>query len=262
MKGRRLRSGLEGGSPRRAIRVLPGKALEREPRAPQAEAQWLLRQVPLFADLADDDLKAIAAVVKGRTYRRGQVIIRADEVGGVFFLLTSGAAKVSLGDKQGREVILKILYPFDFFGEMAFLDDPRRSATVTAVEKSRMLLISRQDFLQFIQSSPQVVLRMLTTLSQRLRRADQKIGDLTFLDASEKVAMALLELVAEQGVTVEGGVALELRLTRQALANLAGVARETLERVLAEFQRRGWVRLEKRRIVVFNPAMLRREAYL
>jgi CRP/FNR family transcriptional regulator, cyclic AMP receptor protein len=233
------------------------------PRGPQTDPKQLLRQAPLFAHLAEEELKAIAEVSRRRTYRRNEVIIRADEHAQTFFLLTSGSVKVSLRDRHWKEVILKILYPLSFFGEMAFLDDQRRSATVSALEKSDTLSFAREDFTRFIQHSPEVILKMLVTMSQRLRQADQKIARLALASASGKVANALLELLAEQGGrAVDGGIAIDLRLTRKELANLAGVARETLVRTLAEFQRRGWVGLDKRTIVVLKQAVLRQEAAL
>jgi CRP/FNR family transcriptional regulator, cyclic AMP receptor protein len=233
------------------------------PRDPQAATKRLLRQAPLFAHLAEEELTALAKVSRRRTYKRNEVIIRADEPADAFFLLTSGSVKVSLRDRQWNEVILKILYPFSFFGEMAFLDEQRRSATVSAIEKSDTLSFAREDFTRFIQHSPEVILKMLVTMSQRLRQADQKIARLALTSASGRVAMALLELLADHGGrAVGGGIAIDLRLTRKELADLAGVARETLVRALAEFQRRGWVRLDRRAIVVLKQAMLRQEAAL
>jgi CRP/FNR family cyclic AMP-dependent transcriptional regulator len=243
--------------------VPPDQERQPTPRDRQADPKWLLRQAPLFAQLADAELNAVAEVSRRRTYRRNEIIIRADDRGRDCFLLTSGSVKVSLRDQHWNEVILKILYPYSFFGEMAFLDDPRRSATVSAIEKSDTLSFAWEDFTRLIQHSPEVILKMLVTMSQRLRQADQKIARLTLASASGKVAMALLELLGEQGGrAVDGGIAIDLRLTRKELADLAGVARETLVRTLAEFQRRNWVRLDKRTIVVLKQAMLRQAAAL
>jgi CRP/FNR family cyclic AMP-dependent transcriptional regulator len=232
-------------------------------RGLQTDSKQLLRQAPLFAHLAEEELNAIAEVSRRRAYRRNEVIIRAGERGDAFFLLTSGSVKVSLRDQHWDEVILKILYPFSFFGEMALLDGQRRSATVSAIEKSDTLSFAREDFTRFIQHSPGVILKLLVAMSQRLRQADQKIARLALASAAGRVAMALLELLTEQGGrAVDRGIAIDLRLTRKELADLAGVARETLVRTLAEFQQRGWIWLDKRTIVVLKQAMLRREATL
>jgi CRP-like cAMP-binding protein len=230
---------------------------------PHADPTQLLRQAPLLTHLSEDQLKAIAAVSKRHTYRRNEVIIRADDAPCAFFLLMSGSVKVSLRDHSWNEVILKVLYPYSFFGEMAFLDDQGRSATVSALEKSETLSFTREDFTRLIQRSPEIVLKMLVTMSHRLRQADRKIAHMALASASGKVAMALLELLSEQGGrAVDGGIAIDLRLTRKELADLAGVARETLARTLAEFQRQGWIQLNKRTILVLKQAMLRQAASL
>jgi CRP/FNR family transcriptional regulator, cyclic AMP receptor protein len=233
------------------------------PQGPQPEPKQLLQQAPLFAHLTEEELRAIAAVGKRRTYRRNEVIIRTDERPHAFFLLMSGSVKVSLRDHCWNEVILKILYPYSFFGEMAFLEDRGRSAMVSALEKSETLSFTREDFTRFIQQSPGIILKMLVTMSQRLRQADRKIAQMALASASGKVAMALLELLAEQGGrAVDEGIAIDLRLTRKELAELAGVARETLARTLAEFQRRGWLKLHKRTIIILKQGMLRQAATL
>lgn len=208
----------------------------------------VLHQMPLFASLSRRELQAVAKITKARRYRRHQVIIKAGDRGTALFLLTSGMVRVSIGGPRGKEHTLEVLYPRDFFGEMALLDGLPRSATVTALEESEVLTVSRKDFLACIRKMPQVGAKMIVTLSLRLRRMDQKVGSLAFVKAPRRVARTLLELVKARGLPAQDGMVVELPFTRRELAELAGVSRETFARLLARFQRMGLLTIERQRI--------------
>ena len=219
-----------------------------------------LRQIGLFDGLSDRDLRELESVVRERSFRKNEVIFHAQEPGNALFVIKRGRVKISMDDRSGKETILRILEAGDFFGEMSLLDGEPRSATVSSLEPCQALILSRDQFLQFIPRHPQVVLKMLTALSRRLRKADEKISRLVFADAYEKVASVLLDIIEERKIPLNIGTEIPLSLTRQDLAELAGLSRETLTRVIADFQRAGLVRIEGRRVSVVNPAKLKREA--
>jgi len=173
--------------------------------------------------------------------------------------LKSGLVKISINDKKGNEYILKIMYPFDFFGEMALLDGQSRSATVTSLEKSAALIIKREHFISLIEKHPQIALSIMTVLSRRLRKTDEKIGNLRFADAYGKVAEIILDIADESGIRNKSDIVVNLKLNRQGLADFAGVSRETVTRILNEFKKSGCIKMEKGKITILNEAMLRRE---
>jgi CRP/FNR family cyclic AMP-dependent transcriptional regulator len=209
-----------------------------------------LSHIPLFTGLTKGELRKVAQITKRRRFARHQVIIKAGERGKFFFLLSQGVVRVSVEGTQGKDVVLGMLYPHDFFGEMALLDGLPRSATVTAMEDSEVLMIARQDFLDCIQQVPQVAAKIIVTLSLRLRRTDQKVGNLALLRAPRRVARTILELAQGQGRPTPGGTAVDLRFTRQELAELAGVSRETFARLLTKFQQMGVLTIERRRLLI------------
>jgi CRP/FNR family transcriptional regulator/CRP/FNR family cyclic AMP-dependent transcriptional regulator len=139
---------------------------------------------------------------------------------------------------------------------MALLDGLPRSATVTALEESEVLVISQKDFLECIRKVPQVAAKMIVTLSLRLRQTDQKVGNLAFLKAPQRVARTLLDLAQGQGQRAPEGITLNLRFTRQELAELAGVTRETLTRLLMKFQEHGILTIERRKLFIPDPKKL------
>lgn len=219
-----------------------------------------LRKVSLFADLPDEDLKKIVRLTRIRQYRKQEVIFYADDPGTALFILKSGMVKISVMDKDLREVILKLLYPGDFFGEMALLDGQHRSATVTAIERSEAVVLDREAFLSILRQKPELILTMLLTVCRRLRQTDEKIRSLVFADAYGKVAETLLRLINEKGERGDDGVSIELPFSTKDLASLVGITRQTLSKVLKEYQRAGVIKMLRRQIHILDEARLQREA--
>ncbi len=219
-----------------------------------------LRQVSLFSGLSDKDLRDLESVVRERSFRKNEVIFHAQEPGNALFVIKRGRVKISMDDKSGREIILRVFESGDFFGEMSLLDGEPRSATVSSLEPCQALILYREQFLEFVARHPQVVMKMLTTLSRRLRKADEKISRLAFADAYEKVASVLMEIVEERKIPLRIGSEIPISLTRKELGEMVGLSRETLTRVIADFQRAGVVRIEGHLIAIVNPAKLKHEA--
>jgi CRP-like cAMP-binding protein len=225
------------------------------------ERNVILRQIPLFRDLSPDHLEKVSALLQEKSYGENRVLFHAKEQGSSLFILKSGRVKVTLTDRHGKEVILRVLLPGEFFGEMALLDGDPRSATVTAIERSQVFILERASFLQLIQQDPQWSLKMLATLSRRLRKANEKIGAAMFSDAYGKVSRVLLDLIPEGGMTSPNGIWVDLKLTRQELAAMAGVTRETFIRILKELEKAGSIRVEGKQVVILKQDDLSREIF-
>jgi CRP-like cAMP-binding protein len=218
-----------------------------------------LRKVPLFSELSEDDLRQLVGVVREQHYRKNVTIFHINDPGNALFILKSGIVKVTIEDQNGREIILRILYPTDFFGDMSLLDSMPRSATVTTQEATDCLVIYRDHFLHLIETAPKILLAVTATLSRRLRRMNDLIRSLAFYDVYGKVARVLLDLATERGRPTAEGTVIDLRFTQQELAELAGMSRETMTRTLRDFQQAGVVRIEAGIITILEIDMLRRE---
>jgi CRP/FNR family transcriptional regulator, cyclic AMP receptor protein len=218
-----------------------------------------LKKVPLFSELDDEELQQITTVVREQHYKKHTTIVHVDDPGNALYILKSGLVKVTIEDRDGYEMILRILYPTDFFGDMSLLDGEPRSATVTTQEPSEVLTVSRDHFLHIIEKSPKILLKMTALLSKRLRKANELIHSLAFFDVYGKVARTLLNLASERGRVTERGTVIDMRLTQQELAELAGMTRETMARTLREFQQAGCIRVESGIISILALDMLRRE---
>ena len=220
-----------------------------------AQTADFLASVPMFSGLQRDELLKFAELTRERTYPKGSVILFQGDPGDSLYVLRQGRAKVVLIGEDGREVILGVLEPGAHFGELALIDDQPRSAHVIAMEDSQLLILRREDFRRRVEANPSVAWALLTELSRRLRRADQKIGGLVLLDVPGRISRLLLDLSSE---TTNGTI--EKPLTHQTIAQMIGASRETVSRAMKEFQQEGLIRVERRRIAVANRDALEKRA--
>jgi CRP-like cAMP-binding protein len=210
----------------------------------------LLRGVYVFQDLPESELKEIAGRLAPRPAAKDEIVVTQQERGDSLFLIQSGKVKVTLTGEKGREVILSVLGPGEFFGEMSLLDGEPRSATVIAQAPAQLYILSRDSFVDYLGRSPQTALKILAEMSRRLRHADEIIGNLALLDVYGRVAHILLDLAKKEGVQREDGILIDDRPTQQEIAAMVGTSRETVSRALNDFARRGYLTMSGRRILL------------
>jgi CRP-like cAMP-binding protein len=214
----------------------------------------VLRTVPLFRQVPERDLLALAGLVRERRQPKGSMILTQGDEGEALFLIRSGQVKVSVVAEDGREVILSVLGAGSFFGEMALLDDEPRSAHVFAMEESVLLSLRREDFRARLAQSPELGIALLRELSRRLRRADDTITSLMLLDVNGRVAHLLLEMAREEG---EAGTTIARRLTHAAIGQMVGASRETVSRTMRNLVLRNVIAVTRKGITLLDPAALR-----
>jgi len=212
----------------------------------------VLKNVPLFADLKDEILEKIFTLMQKRHYKKGTIILMEEEFGDTLFVLNRGSVKVTRVSEDGREVILAIMGPGDFFGEMSIFDGENRSANVITLEDSEVFVLKRGDFLDLLERFPQIAITLLQVMASRLRRSDQQIEGLSLSDAENRVAMCLLRLAEDLGVIKSGRVVIENMPYQQDVANMAGTSRETVSRMLTLLQRKGFIQKRGRRLEILN----------
>lgn len=209
----------------------------------------LLRNVPLFRGFSEPELNALADVATIHRFPRdARVIIAADE-GDTFFVIAKGKVKVCLSGHDGREVILTMLGPGSFFGDMSLLDGMPRSANVTTMVASELLALRRTDFLDLVQQKPQIAVEMLRTLADRLRKANHQIAGLSFLGIVDRVCDVLLGLFDGQGEETPEGLVIHNRPTHQVLADMTGATRETVSRALGRLEDNGYIAIRGKDIL-------------
>ncbi|MDQ4110861.1 MAG: Crp/Fnr family transcriptional regulator [Actinomycetota bacterium] len=223
--------------------------------------QDVLRHAPLFSELDDESMTAMLAMMGQARLRRGEVLFHEDDAADRLYAVVAGKVKLSRASAGGQDSLLAILGPGQVFGELSLFDPGRRSSTVTAVtDQVELASLSHDDLLRLLDGRPGVTRGLLALLSGRLRRANDVIGDLVFADAPRRVAKALLDLAERFGVQTEEGVHVRHDLTQEELAQLVGAARETVNKALADFAAKGWVRLESRSVIITDMERIVRRA--
>jgi CRP-like cAMP-binding protein len=215
----------------------------------------VLRAVPLFRQVPEADLLAFTRLVRERREPKGTMILSQGDRGEALFLIRSGQVKVSVVAEDGREVILSVLGPGSFFGELALLDDAPRSAHVIAMDDTVLLQLHREDFRSRLKLSPELSVSLLRELAQRLRRADDTIASLMLLDVNGRIANLLLELAREEGG--EAGIRITRRLTHASLGQMVGASRETVSRTMRNLVLRNVISVNRRETILLDPGALR-----
>jgi CRP/FNR family transcriptional regulator, cyclic AMP receptor protein len=212
----------------------------------------LLRQVPLFARLDERQLGVLARELVRRNFARNAKIIGAGDPTDSLYIVVSGRLKVLMSDEQGREVILAILGPGEFFGEMGLLDDSPRSASVVTLEPCELLTISKTDFKRSLAENFELSVNVMRGLVQRLREADRKIGSLALMDVYGRVARLLLEMAED----IDGEKVVVKKLSKQDIAKMIGASREMVSRVMKDLQLGGYLEARGRSIVLRETILL------
>ena len=219
----------------------------------------LLQQVGIFADLEGGELEELAKSLRLRRYGKDEVICHRDDPGDSLFIIESGSVKVSLSSPDDREVILTFLATGESFGELALLDGEPRSVNVTSMEPSRLLSLPRSSFLSFLHDHPTATAALLASMSRQVRRLTDHVYDTAVLDLQTRIARALLKLSETAPSGADSPV---LHMTQAQLGAIVGATRESVNKWLGFFERRGLIRRDKAAISILRADQLRTFARL
>lgn len=208
--------------------------------------QELLKRVPMFSKLSEDELAALADISIVRTYPKHALIINEGDVNDSLFVVLSGKLKVFLSDEEGKEIILDIKDVGDHFGEMALLDHQPRSACLMCLEKARLMVISAEHFKTYLLENPVVGLAVMGELCQRIRSLNQQVKDLALKNVYERLTKTLTQLAREE----HDKLVITDKLTQQDLANMVGSSREMVSRIFNDLVKGGYITRQKNRIVI------------
>ena len=215
---------------------------------------------PLFSALdphAQQELKAQMVEVR---LARGQSLFREGEPGDRLYVVTAGKVKLGRTAADGRENLLAVMGPGEMFGELSLFDPGPRTAGAVAVTETTLIGLGNADLQPWLMAHPQVASQLLAALARRLRRTNEAMADLVFSDVPGRVAKALLDLARRFGVSTDDGLRVTHDLTQEELAQLVGASRETVNKALADFASRGFLRLEGRAVVILDLERLTRRA--
>ncbi|MEO6601423.1 MAG: Crp/Fnr family transcriptional regulator [Polyangiaceae bacterium] len=223
----------------------------------------LLRSIPLFEGLSDQELTQVLSLAQVRAYTARTVVVTQGEPALALFVIVRGRLKVASSGPDGRDTVLGIMGEREVFGEVALIDGGARSATCTAVEPCELLVIERSLFLNLLETSPGISIKLLYVLAQRLRRLSQRSEDAAFLDVPSRLARSLLDLATRFGESERppsNGIRLTIKLSQQELGDLVGATRESVNKHLNDWTRQGILELQGGRMVINDIDSVRRLA--
>lgn len=212
-----------------------------------------LAAIPFFAGVDPATLERLAASMRTRRFRRGEVIFHIGDPGDALFVIISGEVKISLPSETGDEAILATLRSGDVFGELALLDGAPRSASAAALTATETVVLPRDRFRELIATEAHVRDALLASLAAELRRLTTHVEELHFLDITGRLAARLVRLAQDGGTRMpDGAIRLRTSLTQADLAAMVGCTRQSVNKLLGQFTDDGLVRLEREGIVVID----------
>lgn len=230
-------------------------------RTQAEEARRVLGECVLIRDLDPRERNILFARVRVRSYAAGETIFLMGSAADSLMAVASGSVRISVPSPDGKEIVLAIIQPMEVFGEIALLDGKKRTADAKAVGACTLAVFERHDVLAFLKDHPKVWPKLVEVLCARLRSADQHIAELGLQELPTRLAKRLLRLASAEGVETNGRM-LQVQLSQRELGNICGASRESINKCLGGWQRRGIVQIEEGVITVTNRITLEELANL
>ena len=214
----------------------------------------VLAQCGLFRRLTDGEREALFARARMQRYAANESIFLMGAPGDSMVAVLSGTIRISVPSPDGKEIVLAILGPGEICGEIALLDGKERTADARAATDCSVVVLERRDVLAFFTQYPDAWTKLIDVLCERLRTADQQMAEFAMSPVPVRLAKALLRLASSDGQPVNGLPVERVHLTQRELGNVIGATRESVNKYLRAWQRKGCVRIADRLIVITNRA--------
>jgi CRP/FNR family cyclic AMP-dependent transcriptional regulator len=225
---------------------------------PRDDVDEILARTGLFPGVEPIALAALSEHLHPVEFARGQTLFAQGEPGDRLFIIISGKAKIGCRVGDGRDHLLEIVGPADMLGGLSMFDPATQTSTATAITDVRAVSMDREALQAWIAGRPEIAERLLRVLARRLRRTNDNLVDLLATDVPGRVAKQLLQLAHRFGIQEGGALRVDHDLTQDEIAQLVGASRETVNKALADFGRRGWITVERKSVLISDSERLRR----
>lgn len=245
------------------VTMAPNAAAEEHiPQHPAGSAlSTIVARAGIFQSVDPAAVAMLMTYMQPVLFARRQQIYGEGEAGDNLYIVTSGKVKLGRRSADGRNHLLAIVGPSEMFGELSIFDPGPRTATATALTTVDAVTMDRDVVRAWVSDRPAIAERLLRVLARRLRRTDNDLSDLIFTDVGARAAKQLLQLAQRFGVQENGATRLTHDLTQEEFAQLIGASRETVNKVLADFTQRGWIRLNGQSMLITEFESLGRRAH-
>ncbi len=219
--------------------------------------QSSLKEFQFFRDLQDEELDEIIPYIKKERYQKRQLIFNEGDPSNFFYMVTKGRVKITKISQEGRELILEIITPGDFFGAVAVLRGIPYPANAIAMEDTEVIKISKTDFFRILDRFPQLMYCLAMSLGERMRGSHETLKNIALERVESRIASLLLKLSDRVGQKTPQGVVIDMRLTKQDIAEMVGTTVETSIRTMSKFKKKGLIKEQKGRVIITDPQRLR-----
>jgi len=220
----------------------------------------LIRNIDIFSPLTDEELTQIEQMFTIKKFKKNEIILYEEDTNEYMYAILSGRVKVFKTTVDGKEIILAVHATGEFFGEISLIDGKTEPATVMATEDSIIALISRKNFYTLMLKNEKITQNLLLIMCQRFRNAWKKIQVLNFNNAAQRIKILFMLLMEQHGKRVSDGIILDLKLTHQEIADMSGLSRETVTRVLDRWKGEGLIKIIRKKNIKLSPEFLKMES--
>jgi CRP/FNR family cyclic AMP-dependent transcriptional regulator len=220
----------------------------------------VLARSGIFQGVDADAAESLAKELEYIEVRKGETIFNEGEAGDSLYIVLSGKIKIVRRAADGRQNLIALMGPSDMIGDLSIFDPGPRTATATAVTDARLARLRKGALRPWISNRPEIAEQLLRVVARRLRRTNDALADLIFTDVPGRVAKNLLQMAGRFGSRDGGVLRVTHDLTQEELAQLVGASRETVNKALADFASRGWLRLDGKSVIILDPERLARRA--
>jgi len=221
-----------------------------------------LNMIELFAYLTDQELDSINNLLAVKRFKKNEVILHEEDTNKFMYIVLSGRVRVIQITEDGKEILLAIHQAGEFFGEMSFIDGKTSPATIVAADDCVISIISRDEFYSTIYTHKKVLYNLLLILCSRLRESWEKIQLLNLKNASERLKILFYMLSNKYGEKTSKGITLNIKLTHQDMAEMTGMARETVTRVLDKWNKEGEISILGNKLIQLKADFLQKDLNL
>jgi CRP-like cAMP-binding protein len=218
----------------------------------QFDKRTVLAAHPFFKGIAPAIVDSLVSRAVIRKVKKGAVLFRKGDPGTTLYAVLSGAVRISAPSRQGQDAIFNLIPSGEIFGEIALLDGGARTADAVVIEDSELMLIERRDFVPLVRDNPELAMKLVEIVCTRLRKTTEQVEDVMFHGLPTRLAKTLLQLSERSASAADG----KLRLTQRDLGQVVGVSRESVNKLLRDWQRRKWLKLERGGLVILAPVAL------
>jgi len=221
-----------------------------------------LNMIELFASLTDQELDSITKLLSVKRFKKNEVILHEEDTNKFMYIILSGSVRVVQITEDGKEILLAIHQAGEFFGEMSFIDGKTSPATIMAADDCVINILSRDEFYSTIYTHKKVLYNLLSILCSRLRESWEKIQLLNLKHASERLKILFHMLSNKYGEKTSKGITLNIKLTHQDMAEMTGMARETVTRVLDKWNKEGEINIIGNKLIQLKTDFLEKDLNL